>query len=85
MISNMDMRLALTKHADHIIKNNQNISTGNCNDIVKINNSSELLKTPYLLTDLYNYFTLENSDIKKKYLSEYMYTSNLHNLSINIK
>ena len=56
MISNMDMRLALTNHADHIIKNNQNISTGNCNDIVKINNSSELLKMPYLLTDLYNYF-----------------------------
>ena len=81
----MDMRLALITHGDHIIKNNQNIATGNCAYIVKISKSSELQKTPYLLNNLYNYFTLEDSDIKKKYLSEYMYTSNLYNRSINIK
>jgi hypothetical protein len=85
MISNMDMRLALIAHGDHIIQNNQNIATGNCDYIVKITKSSELQKTPYLLNNLYNYFTLEDSDIKKKYLSEYMYTSTLYNPSVTIK
>ena len=81
----MDMRLALIKHSDHIITNNQSIATGTCDYIVKINKSSELQKNPYLLDNLYNYFKLENSDIKNKYLSEYMYSSALYNASIPIK
>jgi hypothetical protein len=85
MISNMDMRLALINNSDHIITNNQSIATGTCDYIVKINKSSELQKNPYLLDNLYNFFKLENSDIKNKYLSEYMYASSIYNVSIPIK
>lgn len=81
----MDMRLALINNSDHIIRNNQSIATGTCDYIVKINKSSELQKNPYLLDNLYNYFKLENSDIKNKYLSEYMYASSIYNVSIPIK
>jgi hypothetical protein len=85
MISNMDMRLALVNNSDHIIRNNQSIATGTCDYIVKINKSSELQKNPYLLDNLYNYFKLENSDIKNNYLSEYMYLSAIYKVSIPIK
>ena len=81
----MNMRQALINHSDHIISNNQNIAIGNCNYIVKITKSSELETKPYLLNNLYNYFRLENSDIKNKYLSEYMYMSTVYNPSITIK
>ena len=81
----MDMRHALTNHSDHIITNNQNIATGGCDYIIKITNSSELQKSPYLLNNFYNYFKLDNSDIKNKYLSDYMYTSAVYIPSINIK
>ena len=85
MISNMAMRQTLINHGDHIIKNNQEFATGNCSNIIKINKSSELQKTPYILNNLYNYFTLEHSDIKNKYLSDYMYASVSYNTFINIK
>lgn len=81
----MDMRLALINHGDHIITNNQNIAIGNCNYIVKIHKSSELETKPYLLKNLYNYFTLEKSDLKNKHLSEYMYSSIVYKPSITIK
>jgi hypothetical protein len=85
MISNMDMRQALINHGDHIITNNQNIAIGNCNYIVKISKSSELETKPYLLNNLYNYFRLENSDIKNNYLSEYMYMSAVYKPCTTIK
>ena len=81
----MDMRRSLINHSDHIITNNQNIATGNCSNIIRITKSSELQKNPYLLDNLYNYFKLEKSDIKNKYLSEYMYASVVYAPSINIK
>lgn len=88
MISNMDLRIALINNADTIIKNNQTIANGNCNETIKIVNPTELRNNPYLitkLTDLYNYFTLEKSDIKNKYLSDYMYSSITYNPFFVIK
>jgi hypothetical protein len=88
MISNMDMRVAFIKNADTIIKNNQLITNGNCNEVMKIVTPTELTQSPYLMTtitDLYNYFTLEKSDMKEKYLSDYMYSSKNHNPFFFIK
>ena len=88
MISNMDLRIALINNADTIIKNNQTIANGNCNETIKIVNPTELRNNPYLitkLTDLYNYFTLEKSYIKNKYLSDYMYSSVNYNPFFVIK
>lgn len=88
MISNMDMRIAFINNADTIIKNNQLITNGNCNEAMKIVTSTELKQNPYLitkLTDLYNSFTLEKSDMKEKYLSDYMYLSKIHNPFFFIK
>ena len=88
MISNMDMRVAFINNADTIIKNNQLITNGNCNEVMTIVTPTELKQNPYLitkLTDLYNYFTLEKSDMKEKYLSDYMYSSKNHNPFFFIK
>lgn len=88
MISNMDMRVAFINNADTIIKNNQLITNGNCNEAMKIVTPTELKQNPYLitkLTDLYNSFTLEKSDMKEKYLSDYMYSSKNRNPFFFIK
>jgi hypothetical protein len=85
MTSNMDYRLLLIKNADTIIANNQNITAGNCSNIITVSDNKLFVQNPYLIqgvTD--NYLPFENSDLKDNYLNNYVYNASKFTPIINI-
>ena len=75
--SNMEIRALLQSNANNIIKNNQVIATGQCSNVLPINDT-RVFGTPYLFKNIMdNCLEWDNaSDLKDKYLQQYRIISN---------
>lgn len=72
----MDFRLILSRNADTIIKNNQNIAGGNCSDIIQIRQPVVLPNNPYMVKNaLDSILPTVTSDLKSNYLNDYFYNA----------
>lgn len=84
MTSNMEFRLMLSKNADTIIQNNQNIATGNCSDVVQIREPIVLPQNPYMIQNVIDsILPTETSDLKSNYLKDYFYNAAKFNPVVN--
>tara|TARA_B100001059_G_scaffold231043_1_gene266203 strand:+ start:1098 stop:1352 length:255 start_codon:yes stop_codon:yes gene_type:complete len=80
----MEFRLMLSKNADTIIQNNQNIATGNCSDVVQIRQPFVLPNNPYIVQNVLDkILPTETSDLKSNYLKNYFYNAAKFNPVIN--
>jgi len=76
MSSNMDFRLLLSKNADTIIRNNQNIAAGNCSDIIQVRQPFVLPNNPYMVQNVLDkILPTETSDLKSNFLNDYFYNA----------
>ena len=84
MTSNMEFRLMLSKNADTIIQNNQNIAIGNCSDVVQIRQPFVLPNNPYMVQNVLDkILPTETSDLKSNFLNDYFYNAAKFNPVIN--
>jgi hypothetical protein len=75
--SNMEIRALLQSNANTIIKNNQIIATGNCSNVLPINDT-RVFGSPYLFNSIMDScLEWDNpSDLKDNYISNYKKISN---------
>ena len=84
MTSNMDFRLILTKNADIIISNNQNIAKGDCTNIEPLLDTKPITQNPHLILGITdNSLPLNNSDLKDKYIKNYIYSASKYTPVLN--
>lgn len=84
MTSNMDFRLILTKNADIIISNNQNIAKGDCTNIEPLLDTKPITQNPHLILGITdNSLPLNNSDLKDKYIKNYIHSASKYTPVLN--